>query len=56
LRVNLFSPGPAATRLRWQAMPGEESATLARPEDIAPQLAALCLDSETRHGAIVRPG
>jgi hypothetical protein len=56
LRVNLFSLGAAATRLRRQAMPGEEPAMLARPEDIAPQLAALCLDSETRHGAIVCPG
>src|SRR6266700_858905 len=41
LRVNLFSPGPAATRLRRQAMPGRRARDAARPEDIAPQLAAL---------------
>jgi NAD(P)-dependent dehydrogenase (short-subunit alcohol dehydrogenase family) len=54
LRVNLFDPGPVATRLRGTAMPGEDPATLARPEDVAPAIAALCLPEETRHGAVVR--
>jgi NAD(P)-dependent dehydrogenase (short-subunit alcohol dehydrogenase family) len=54
LRVNLFDPGPTATRLRGQAMPGEDPATLPRPEDVAPQLAALCLPGEARHGALIR--
>ena len=53
LRVNLFDPGPVATRLRRQAIPGEDQATLPRPEDVAPALAALCLDTETRNGARV---
>jgi NAD(P)-dependent dehydrogenase (short-subunit alcohol dehydrogenase family) len=55
LRVNLFDPGPTATRLRAQAMPGEDQTTLRRPVDIAPALVALCLPDEQRHGAIVRP-
>ena len=54
LRVNLFDPGVVATRLRGQAMPGEDPTTLAKPHDVAPTLAALCLPSETRHGELIR--
>jgi NAD(P)-dependent dehydrogenase (short-subunit alcohol dehydrogenase family) len=43
LRVHLFDPGPTATRLRSQAMPGEDPTTLPKPADIAPKLAALCV-------------
>ena len=53
LRVNLADPDVVATKMRAQAMPGEDPATLPRPEDIAPALAALCLPAETRHGARV---
>lgn len=51
LRVNLADPGVVATKMRALAMPGEDPATLPRPEEIAPALAALCLPAETRHGA-----
>jgi NAD(P)-dependent dehydrogenase (short-subunit alcohol dehydrogenase family) len=54
LRVNLFDPGVVATRLRAAAMPGEDPATLRRPEDVAPALADLCGPGEARHGAVVR--
>jgi NAD(P)-dependent dehydrogenase (short-subunit alcohol dehydrogenase family) len=54
LRVNLFDPGPTATRLRGQAMPGEDQTVLPKPEQIAPTLAALCLPTEQRHGALIR--
>jgi len=54
LRVNLFRPGPVATRLRFQAMPGEDASVLPRPSDVAPALAALCLPAEQRHAQIVR--
>ncbi|HEX7388989.1 MAG TPA: SDR family NAD(P)-dependent oxidoreductase, partial [Acidiphilium sp.] len=53
LRVNLFDPVRAATALRAAAYPGEDPATLPRPEDIAPAIAGLCLPEETRHGAVV---
>ncbi len=53
LRVNLFRPGPVATRLRFQAMPGEDASKLPRPSDVAPALAALCLPAEQRHGQVV---
>ncbi len=53
LRVNLFDPGVVRSRLRTGAFPGEDPATLPRPEDVAPALAALCLPEETRHGAVI---
>ena len=56
LRVNLADPGVVATKMRALAMPGEDEAPLARPEDVAPGLAALCLPAETRHGARVEVG
>ena len=51
LRVNLFDPGVVATRLRANAFPGEEPASLTQPHDVAPLLAALCIPAEQRHGA-----
>jgi NAD(P)-dependent dehydrogenase (short-subunit alcohol dehydrogenase family) len=56
LRVNLFDPGPAATRMRSNAFPGEDRATLPKPDAVAPLLAALCLPAEGRNGALVRAG
>jgi NAD(P)-dependent dehydrogenase (short-subunit alcohol dehydrogenase family) len=53
LRVNLFRPGPVATRLRLEAMPGADQSTLPRPSDVAPALAALCLPDEARHAQII---
>ena len=53
LRVNLFDPGVVASRLRGNAMPGEDPAGLPTPASVAPALAALCLPGEARHGAIV---
>jgi NAD(P)-dependent dehydrogenase (short-subunit alcohol dehydrogenase family) len=54
LLVNLFDPGPTATRLRSRAMPGEDPTTLAQPSDVAPALAGLCLPIEQRHASLVR--
>jgi NAD(P)-dependent dehydrogenase (short-subunit alcohol dehydrogenase family) len=56
LRVNLFDPGPIRSRLRYNAFPGEDQATLAPPQSVAPALAELCLPAEQRHGEIVRRG
>ncbi len=53
LRVNLFDPGVVATRLRAEAMPGEDPATLTQPEAVAPALAALCGADEQRHGEVI---
>ena len=54
LLVNLFEPPVMATRLRRDAFPGETQDALARPEAVAPLLAALCLPTETRSGTLVR--
>lgn len=54
LRVNLFDPGAVATRMRSNAFPGEDRATLPQPATVAPGLAALCLSNEQRNGALVR--
>ncbi len=43
LRVNLFDPGPMATRLRLRAFPGEPADTHPTPASVAPRLVALCL-------------
>ena len=54
LRINLFDPGIVATRMRAQAMPGEDPARLARPEDAAAAILPLCLPAEQRHGMLIR--
>jgi NAD(P)-dependent dehydrogenase (short-subunit alcohol dehydrogenase family) len=54
VRANCFSPGPTRTRMRAQAMPGEDPETLPTPEDVAAQLVALCLPSFTDNGAVYR--
>jgi NAD(P)-dependent dehydrogenase (short-subunit alcohol dehydrogenase family) len=43
IQVHLFDPGVVATRLRAQAMPGEDPTALRKPADVAPAIAALCL-------------
>jgi NAD(P)-dependent dehydrogenase (short-subunit alcohol dehydrogenase family) len=53
-RVNLFDPGVVGTKLRAEAMPGEDRATLVPPAAVAEDIAALCEPGETRHGAVVR--
>lgn len=56
LRVNLVDPGRVATKLRALAYPGEDPASIAQPADVAPDLVAFCLPSESRHAARVRLG
>jgi NAD(P)-dependent dehydrogenase (short-subunit alcohol dehydrogenase family) len=52
-KANLFDPGVVATRMRASAFPGEDRTMLTQPADVAPSLAALCLPSEERNGALV---
>ena len=42
VRVMIANPGPLRTKMRATLMPGEDPLTLPTPDDIAPQLAALC--------------
>lgn len=53
LRVNLFDPGPMATKLRLRAMPAEDRSLLPSPDEAAPALAALCLPEESRHACLI---
>ena len=53
LRVNLFDPGIVATRMRAQAMPGEDASTLPQPKAVADRIVPLCLEDERRHGETV---
>ncbi|MBB6307796.1 SDR family NAD(P)-dependent oxidoreductase [Xanthobacter tagetidis] len=43
LKVNLFNPGPIATRMRAKAFPGEDPATLPSAEAAAAAIVPLCL-------------
>jgi NAD(P)-dependent dehydrogenase (short-subunit alcohol dehydrogenase family) len=43
VRVNLFNPGPTRTRMRAQAMPGEDPMTLKTAEPVADKIVAMCL-------------
>jgi NAD(P)-dependent dehydrogenase (short-subunit alcohol dehydrogenase family) len=52
LRVNLFNPGPIRTRMRAQAMPGEDPMTLATPEQAAEKVVELCLPGCTDSGKL----
>jgi NAD(P)-dependent dehydrogenase (short-subunit alcohol dehydrogenase family) len=52
LRVNLLSPGAVRTRMRAEAMPGEDPATLPPPEAIANALLPLLDPAMTTTGAI----
>ena len=53
LRVNLFDPGPMATRLRQEAYPGELPDIQPKPDGAAHALAALCLPDCVRHAELV---
>lgn len=56
LRVNLVDPGVVATRMRAQAFPGEDQASLRQPEDVAGTFVALAEAACTTHGTIVGVG
>lgn len=42
IKVNIINPGRIATAMRAKAYPGEDPATLATPENIAPMFVELC--------------
>jgi NAD(P)-dependent dehydrogenase (short-subunit alcohol dehydrogenase family) len=52
VRVNLLTPGPVRTRMRAQAMPGEDPMTLPTPDAVAQSIVALCLPSMQETGKI----
>src|SRR5882672_1771313 len=52
VRVNLLTPGPIRTRMRAQAMPGEDPMTLETPEKVAEKIVELCLPSMQESGRL----
>ncbi len=52
VRVNLLSPGPMRTRMRAQAMPGEDPMTLETPDKAAAMIVELCLPSVQESGRL----
>jgi NAD(P)-dependent dehydrogenase (short-subunit alcohol dehydrogenase family) len=52
VRVNVFAAGPVRTRMRAQAMPGEDPMTLETPDKVAEKIVALCLPSMQESGRL----
>lgn len=52
IRVMMVNPGPLRTRMREEAMPGEDPMTLKTPEDLAPHLVELAGPDWTETGKI----
>jgi NAD(P)-dependent dehydrogenase (short-subunit alcohol dehydrogenase family) len=52
VRVNVLTPGPIRTRMRAQAMPGEDPRTLETPDKVAEKIVELCLPSLQESGKL----
>jgi NAD(P)-dependent dehydrogenase (short-subunit alcohol dehydrogenase family) len=52
VRVNVFTPGPVRTRMRAQAMPGEDPMTLVTADKVAEKIVELCLPSMQESGKL----
>ena len=52
VRVNVFTPGPVRTRMRAQAMPGEDPTTLEPPDNVAQTIVEMCLPSMQEIGKL----
>jgi NAD(P)-dependent dehydrogenase (short-subunit alcohol dehydrogenase family) len=52
VRVNLVNPGPIRTRMRAQAMPGEDPASLQPPDEISARIVELCLPGFSETGRL----
>lgn len=53
VKVNLIDPGATATRMRAEAYPGEDQATLPTPETVAEAFVPLAMPDWTQTGQIV---
>lgn len=52
IKANLIDPGPTATRLRAQAFPGEDAATLPQPVDVANNFLGMAIESFNQTGIV----
>lgn len=53
LKINIVNPGATRTRMRAQAMPGEDPETLKTPESIAHEFVRLAEPACTLHGEMI---
>ena len=53
IKVNLVDPGAIATRMRAEAYPGEDQATLRTPEEVTEIFVELALPSFTETGRLI---
>ncbi len=54
VRANLFSPGPTRTKMRAQAMPGEDPMTLPTADEVAAQMVDMCGIEFVENGAVYK--
>ena len=54
VKVNLLYPGPTRTKMRAQAMPGEDPMTLPAPEELAPLIVEMLSPGYDANGEVVR--
>ena len=54
VRANLFSPGATRTKMRAQAMPGEDPMKLPAPDEVAAHVVAMCAAEFVDNGAVYR--
>ncbi|HET9573696.1 MAG TPA: SDR family NAD(P)-dependent oxidoreductase [Methyloceanibacter sp.] len=53
IKVNIIDPGATATRMRAEAYPGEDQATLCTPEEVAEVFVEFALPSFTETGRLI---
>jgi NAD(P)-dependent dehydrogenase (short-subunit alcohol dehydrogenase family) len=53
IKVNLIDPGATATRMRHEAYPGEDQATLPKPEDVAEAFVPLAMPDYAGTGMLI---
>jgi NAD(P)-dependent dehydrogenase (short-subunit alcohol dehydrogenase family) len=53
IKVNIIDPGVIATRMRAEAYPGEDQATLRTPDDVAEAFVEAALPSFTKTGQMI---
>ncbi len=54
VKVNALDPGPVRTMMRMKAMPGEDPATLPRPEELTPMILEALSPSNDKNGELIK--
>ena len=54
MKINMIDPGAVRTKMRADAYPGEDPATLRTPDSITDLFVELCAPECERHGDVLR--